>query len=416
MKDAQTKKSGLLIVFFILVIVLVLAGCTNAVNVQTKSAKARLAVAGARGSAPSINQTAPAPEPAIRYELTESTGNATCDNILKSIYPMVNVAIAEEEKQEKLLLEVLGEVEKAQDELEAGQKTKDELVITRANITYQQVFVRFQQINGEAKKAREDVKQQKAVLANAKKSCTGVNFEGTTQGDPLANNARNNATQGANNAEENETPECRALRNAERQLDNARRDRNAKENTLQRLENDKEEKENEKSDEEGKANKDDEKIARLQSEIEKLDEDIAGTQEDITKRTEDIDRFKAVVKEQKTKCQGGTGNTTSTNSNSAGSGNQTSRNNNQNNATRSCTSPAIREVESELADLRSDLTDLEEEKTQKEEELERAEDEDEDEDIERLEEELDDLEVRIDDKKDEIDDLERDLRDLREDC
>src|SRR3989344_1317867 len=195
---------GVVVFLMVLLITLIIAGCTNAVNVQTKSAKARLAVTQARGS-PTANSPNSAPEPAVRYELAESTGNATCDNILKSIYPLVNVAIAEEEKQEKLLLGILGEVEKA----------------------------------------REDVKQQKAVLVNAKKSCTGVNFEGTTQGDPLADQARNNAANNPNNnnAEVNETPECRALRNAERQLDNARRDRNAKENTLQELEKEKQDEE-----------------------------------------------------------------------------------------------------------------------------------------------------------------------------
>ncbi len=96
----QTKKSGLLIALFILTLVLLvlLAGCTNSVSVQTKSAKARLASTGAPAldADPIPAQTPATSEPSVRYELTESTGNATCDNILKSIYPMVNVAIAEE--------------------------------------------------------------------------------------------------------------------------------------------------------------------------------------------------------------------------------------------------------------------------------------------------------------------------------
>src|SRR3989338_7837890 len=116
-KKKYSTRRYLLIALLILGIILVISGCTNAVNVQTKSAKARLAVAEARGSVSSIDKTTAAPEPAVRYELTESTGNATCYNILKSIYPLVNVAIAEEEKQEKLLLGILGEVEKAQDKI-----------------------------------------------------------------------------------------------------------------------------------------------------------------------------------------------------------------------------------------------------------------------------------------------------------
>src|SRR3989344_2940130 len=195
---------GVVVFLMVLLITQIIAGCTNAVNIQTKSAKARLAVTQARGS-PTANSPNSAPEPAVRYELAESTGNATCDNILKSIYPLVNVAIAEEEKQEKLLLGILGEVEKAQDKLEAGQVAKDELAVMQANITYQQAFAHFRQINGDAKKAREDVKQQKAVLVNAKKSCTGVNFEGTTQGDPLADQARNNAANNPNKKRRNKT-------------------------------------------------------------------------------------------------------------------------------------------------------------------------------------------------------------------
>jgi len=405
---------GVVVFLMVLLITLIIAGCTNSVNVQTKSAKARLAVTQARGS-PAVNSPdlTPAPEPSVRYELAESTGNATCDNILKNIYPLVNVAIAEEEKQEKLLLEILGEVEKAQDDLEAGQLAKDELAITRANLTYQQAFVQFQQINGDVKKAREDVKQQKAVLANAKKSCTGVNFEGTTQGDPLADEERNNAANNPtnNHAEENETPECRALRNAERQLDNARRDRNAKENALQRLENDKEEKENEKQDEEKKADadQDNEKIAILQRDIEKIEEDIASTQDDIAKRTEDIDRFKALTKEKRTTCQGGANGANNT---TAGTTNA----NQTNNATQTCTSVATRKVEAELEKLRRDLAELEEDKTQKEEELDRANDEDKDNDIERLENEIDDLDEDINTKEDDIRDLEKDLKELQERC
>src|SRR3989344_1136033 len=350
---------GVVVFLMVLLITLIIAGCTNAVNVQTKSAKARLAVTQARGS-PTANSPNSAPEPAVRYELAESTGNATCDNILKSIYPLVNVAIAEEEKQEKLLLGILGEVEKA----------------------------------------REDVKQQKAVLVNAKKSCTGVNFEGTTQGDPLADQARNNAANNPNNnnAEVNETPECRALRNAERQLDNARRDRNAKENTLQELE--KEKQDEERKDE---ADRNNETIASLQR-------DIASTQNDTAKQTEDIDRFKDLVKEKRKTCEGGVGGAETDNATTTRSNNQTG------NTTRTCTSVAIRKIEAELEELRADLAELEEEKTQKEEELERAEDEEKDDDIERIEEDIADLDEDINAKEDDIRDLERDLRDLQEDC
>ena len=390
---------GVVVFLMVLLITLIIAGCTNAVNIQTKSAKARLAVTQARGS-PTANSPNSAPEPAVRYELAESTGNATCDNILKSIYPLVNVAIAEEEKQEKLLLGILGEVEKAQDKLEAGQVAKDELAVMQANITYQQAFAQFRQINGDAKKAREDVKQQKAVLVNAKKSCTGVNFEGTTQGDPLADQARNNAANNPNNnnAEVNETPECRALRNAERQLDNARRDRNAKENTLQELE--KEKQDEERKDE---ADRNNETIASLQR-------DIASTQNDTAKQTEDIDRFKDLVKEKRKTCEGGVGGAETDNATTTRSNNQTG------NTTRTCTSVAIRKIEAELEELRADLAELEEEKTQKEEELERAEDEEKDDDIERIEEDIADLDEDINAKEDDIRDLERDLRDLQEDC
>ena len=375
-------------------------GCGQAIDIQTATAKARIAEAAGEDATAlqnsGNNEPTPVAAPVVQYEF-KSTGNTSCDNILQQIYNAVNAAVATEEKAEKDLLEVLKQLEKAQTDLEQAEATRNDALLGPAGLAYNNTFAKYQQTNTQAKAAREGVKQQKRVLATAKSSCGGSSFgdnESREQEEDAAKKKAEEEAAAAQEAAKQDNPSCKTLENSENELERVRERKNKDEDDKREREDEKDEKEDELEEEEAKDDSDQDDIDKLNEDITELDDKIDDLDDDINNGEREIDRLKAVIRKERPKCETA--------------------------ATQNIDNPLCEKdkdsLERDVKEIKDDIKELEDEKDDKEDDLREARDEDDDEEEDEIEDDIEEIDEKIDERTEELREKEKKVDDWETTC